>query len=174
MSTHRIALAFAACLTASGSAIAEGPNLGRPLTEAEIPDYARYVMPDGTGLPPGKGTAVAGKAIYEAQCATCHGATGNEGPIMAPVGPAKGYAKPAGRFWPHATTMFDYVRRAMPFMTPKSLSDDEVYAVTAYILWRNGLIEEDAEVNAQTLPSIAMPNRGNFIDLWARQADKPY
>ncbi len=174
MSTRRIALAVAAALASSTPAIAEGPNLGQPLTEAEIPYYARYVMPDGTGLPPGKGTAAEGKAIYEAQCASCHGATGNEGPVMPPVGPAKAYAKSAGRFWPHATTIFDYVRRAMPFMTPKALSDDEVYAVTAYILWRNGLIEESAVVDAQSLPKVAMPNRGNFIDLWAKQADKPY
>jgi len=174
MCTRKIALAFAACLAASAPALAEGPGLGQPLAEAEIPFYALYAMPDGTGLPPGQGTAAEGKAIFEAQCSSCHGATGNEGPIMPPVGPAKAYAKSAGQFWPHATTMFDYVRRAMPFMSPKTLSDDEVYAVTAYILWRNGLIEETAVVNAQSLPKVAMPNRANFIDLWARQADKPY
>lgn len=174
MCIRRIVLAAAACLVAGAPAAAEGPNLGKPLGEADIPYYARYTMPDGTGLPAGKGTATEGKAIYEAQCASCHGATGNEGPIMAPVGPAKDFAKPAGRFWPHATTMFDYVRRAMPFTAPKSLSDDEVYAVAAYLLWRNGLIEETTVVDAESLPKVQMPNRGNFVDLWEKQADKPY
>lgn len=174
MYTRRIALAAVAALLLSASAFAEGPGLGLPLAEADIPFYARYVMPDGAGLPPGEGTPAAGKAVWETHCARCHGATGNEGPVMPPVGPAQAFAKPAGTFWPYPTTLFDFIRRAMPFMTPKILSDDEVYAVTAFILQRNGVIAEDAVMNAVTLPQVLMPNRENFIDLWAKQGDKPY
>jgi cytochrome c len=156
------------------SAFADGPGLGEPLSENEIPIYARYVMPDGTGLPPGSGTAIQGLPIYQAQCGSCHGETGVEGPIMPPVGPNELWDKPAGRHWPYATTLFDYIRRAMPFHAPKSLSDDEAYAVTAYILHRNGLVTEDEVLNEANLPDVEMPNRENFIDLWATQRDKPY
>jgi cytochrome c len=155
-------------------ALADGPGLGQPLGDDEIPIYARYVMPDGTGLPPGSGTAIQGQPIYQAQCVSCHGETGVEGPIMPPVGPNELWDKPAGRHWPYATTLFDYIRRAMPFDAPKSLSDDEVYAVTAYILHRNGLVIEGEVLNEANLANVEMPNRGNFIDLWAMQRDKPY
>jgi cytochrome c len=93
---------------------------------------------------------------------------------MPPVGPNAAYDKPAGRHWPYATTLFDYIRRAMPFHAPKSLSDDEVYALTAFILYRNDLVAEDEVVSDKTLASVVMPNRENFIDLWATQGDKPY
>jgi cytochrome c len=156
------------------SAFAEGPGLGEPLNEDEIPIYARYVMPDGTGLPPGSGTAIQGQPIYQAQCGSCHGETGVEGPIMPPVGPNELWDKPAGLHWPYATTLFDYIRRAMPFHAPKSLGDDEVYAVTAYILHRNGLVTEDEVLNKANLADVEMPNRENFIDLWGTQSDKPY
>jgi len=155
-------------------ALADGPGLGKPLSEEEIPVYARYVMPDGTGLPPGSGTAVQGQPIYQAQCSSCHGETGIEGPIMPPVGPNEVWAKPAGRYWPYATALFDYIRRAMPFDAPKSLSDDEAYALTAYILYRNDLVPETEVLNEENLAHIEMPNRINFINLWAKQKDKPY
>ena len=93
---------------------------------------------------------------------------------MPPVGPNELWDKPAGLHWPYATTLFDYTRRSMPFHTPKSLSDDEVYAVTAYILHRNGLVTEDEVLNEANLADVEMPNRSNFIDLWATQGDKPY
>ena len=162
-------------IVALGSlALAESPGLGRPLRDADIPFYARYIMPDGTGLPPGQGSTVEGKAVWQTYCASCHGTTGNEGPVMPPVGPATSYAKPAGKFWPYATTLFDYIRRAMPFPTPKVLSDNEVYAVTAYILSRNDVIGEDVVINATSLPKIVMPGRSNFIDLWTQQKERPY
>ena len=90
------------------------------------------------------------------------------------VGPNDLWPKPAGLHWPHAMTLFDYIRRAMPFYAPKSLSDDEVYAVTAYILFMNGVIKEDMVLDAATLPQVVMPNTGNFIDVWALQGDKPW
>lgn len=174
MYTRRVVLVAVAALVISASAFAEGPGLGVPLAEADIPFYARYIMPDGAGLPPGEGTPAAGQVIWETHCAQCHGATGTEGPVMPPVGPAQAFTKPAGAFWPYPTALFDFIRRAMPFMTPKLLSDDEVYAVTAFILQRNGVIAADAVLNAATLPQVVMPNRKNFIDLWAKQGEKPY
>ena len=165
MYTRKLLLALALLAAAPATLGGDGPGLGQPLAEDEIPTYARHVMPDGTGLPPGSGTAAAGEPIYAAQCAACHGATGTEGPIQPVVGPVDTYPKAAGRHWPYATTLFDYIRRAMPFHTPKSLSDDEVYAVTAYILHRNELIGRDDVVNADSLAGVDMPNRGNFVDM---------
>ncbi len=174
MSTPRI-LATAALLLAATTAVrAESPNLGQPLAPEEIPLYAVYVLPDGRGLPPGGGTALEGEALYQGFCAACHGATGVEGPITPPVGPNEIWPKPAGRHWPYATTLFDYIRRAMPFNAPKSLTDEEVYAITAYILHRNGLIPEDAEMNGQTLPQVQMPKRDGFIDVWEKQGERPW
>jgi len=174
MSTLRIAAIVALTAVLPAAASDEGPGLGQPIAEDEIPSYFRPVMPDGTGLPPGSGTAVEGQPIYEAQCGFCHGETGIEGPIMPLVGPSPDYATPAGAYWPYAPTLFDYIQRAMPFYAPKSLSDDEAYAVTAYILFRNGLITEDATMDASSLPAVQMPNRDNFIDLWALQGATPY
>jgi len=155
-------------------ALAEGPALGAPLAEDQIPFYARYTMPDGRGLPPGSGTAAEGAEIYAAQCVACHGETGTEGPVMPPVGPNELWPKPAGSYWPHATAIFDYVRRAMPLQAPKSLSDDQSYALTAFILHANGVIGADEAMNAETLPSVEMPNRDNFTDVWALQGAKPW
>lgn len=174
MFTLEVRVAVAATLAVSSPAFAQSPELGQPLLSSDIPFYAYYIMPDGTGLPEGSGSATAGKQIWESRCATCHGITGSEGPIMPPVGPTTSYPKSAGRFWPYATTLFDYIRRAMPFPSPKSLSNDEVYSLTAFILYRNGLVQEDAAIDATSLPRIAMPGRDHFIDLWAKQGDKPY
>ena len=174
MCTVRLGLAVSAALAVSFSASAESPGLGQSLADKDIPFYARYVMPDGIGLPDGRGSAVMGKPVWEKQCAACHGQTGSEGPIMPPVGPTPAYPKSAGKFWPYSTTLFEYIRRAMPFPTPKALSNDDVYAVTAFILYKNGLIKEDTVIDAKSLPTIAMPGRDNLIDLWAKQREKPY
>lgn len=173
MSTLR-SFVVAALIATASAAQAEGPGLGQALSAVEIPAYARYVMPDGRGLPPGSGSAARGAELYAERCAACHGKTGVEGPIMPPVGPNEVWAKPAGRHWPYATTLFDYIRRAMPFDAPKSLVDDEVYSLVAFILERNGVIGADAVLNAETLPAVVMPNRDNFIDVWAKQGDKPW
>ena len=173
MSTRKL-LAAVLLLATSGAASAEGPGLGQSLAEEEIPFYARYVMPDGRGLPEGSGTAAAGSAIYAEKCATCHGATGIEGPVMPPVGPNDVWAKPAGRYWPYATTLFAYIRRAMPLDAPKSLSDDEAYALAAFILAANGVIGEGDTMDAESLPKVEMPNRDNFLDVWAKQGATPW
>jgi cytochrome c len=167
-------VALATLLLIAPPAAAEGPGLGEPLANSEIPFFAAYVRPDGHGLPAGKGDAAAGAEIWANACAMCHGPTGNEGPVQPVVGPSASYPKTAGRYWPYATTLFDYIRRAMPFPSPKALSDDEVYAVTAYILSRNGIIAETDVMDANSLPKVAMPNRKSFVDHWGRAGAKPY
>jgi len=152
----------------------DGPALGQPLSPDEIPTYATYVMPDGRGLPAGSGTAAKGEEIYGGLCASCHGETGVEGPVMPPVGPNEIWAKPAGGHWPYATTLFDYIRRAMPFNAPKSLTDGEAYALAAYILNRNGVIAADEVMSAETLPKVEMPKRDGFIDVWTTQGENPW
>ena len=161
-----LSLAIAGC--AGPAAVVETPNLGQPVTEAEIAGWDISVAPDGAGLPAGRGTSAQGVRVYEAKCQTCHGAKGVGQPNDRLVGGQGTLASPApvrtiGSYWPYATTVFDYVRRAMPYFQSQSLTNDEVYAVTAYLLHQNGVIAETDEMNAQTLPKVKMPNRDNFI-----------
>ena len=146
---------------------AAGPNLGQPVTPADLASWSINVMPDGSGLPPGSGTSAQGAPIYAQKCAHCHGEQGKGGVNAAVVGgaPIKGIdsTKTIANFWPYATTLFDFIRRSMPWQQPRSLSDDEVYSLTAYILAMNKLIGEQDEMNAQTLPKVRMPNRDGFI-----------
>lgn len=157
-------------LTATVVAAPEGPKLGKPLNAAEIAAMDINVFPDGSGLPPGKGTALEGRAIYDAQCAACHGPKGTGGTAgelaggSALNGPHPDQT--VGNYWPYATTVFDFVRRSMPLNAPRSLNDDQVYAVTAYLMNINGLISETAEMNAKTLPEVPMPNREGFVRIW--------
>lgn len=173
-----VALVMAGCAAGSrinGGARVETPNLGRTATQAEIAAWDISVAPDGVGLPPGGGTAVKGAAVYEQKCQACHGAKGAGQPNDRLVGgqgtlSSKTPVRTIGSYWPYATTVFDYVRRAMPYIQPQSLGNDEVYAVTAYLLHLNGIIGEQDEMNAQTLPKIVMPNRDNFIVVYPRRA----
>src|SRR5204863_2513173 len=126
------------------------------------------IPPSGAGLPPGSATAKQGLAVYTARCQACHGPAGVGKPADALIGGigSLATAKPVrtvGSFWPYATTLFDYTRRAMPLQNPKSLTDDEVYAVSAYILSLNGIIADNVQMNAQTLPQVKMPNRDGFV-----------
>src|SRR5437667_11657146 len=146
----------------------ESPNLGREATPAQIAGWDISVGPDGVRLPPGRGTAATGAVVYEQKCQVCHGAKGAGQPNDPLVGgqgtlASKTPVRTIGSYWPYATTVFDYVRRAMPYIQPQSLTDDEVYAVTAYLLNLNGIIGDQDEMNAQTLPRVTMPNRENFI-----------
>ncbi len=134
----------------------------------EVDADQRGVLPDGTGLPPGRGTAAGGLRVYAAKCLACHGPGGEHGPMPALVGGQGTLAsasplRTVGSYWPYATTLFDYNRRAMPYDRPGSLTADELYAVTAYLLSENGILAENAELNAQTLPLVEMPNRGGFV-----------
>jgi S-disulfanyl-L-cysteine oxidoreductase SoxD len=154
-----------------------GPlGLGREPSPEEIAERDLDVRPDGTGLPPGSGTARAGAPVYAARCAACHGPEGHGTPAGWPlVGRNPGDAfnfneslvheerRTVGNYWPYATTLFDYTRRAMPADRPGSLTDDEVYALTAWILWRNGLVGEDEIMDARALPAVPMPSRDRFV-----------
>lgn len=153
----------------SDAPVGAGPNLGRIATATEIAAIDISIPPSGAGLPPGRGTAREGATVYAAKCASCHGAKGEGKPADALAGgigslASKAPRRTVGSFWPYATTLFDYTRRSMPIDAPMSLSNDEVYAVTAFVLALNGIIRDDAELNAQTLPRVAMPNRNGFID----------
>jgi len=143
-------------------------GLGRPASLEEIKAWDDAIHPDGRELPPGSGTAVEGAKVYAAQCAACHGKTGTEGPNDKLVGGqgtlnTKKPMKTVGSFWPYATTVWDYINRSMPFNKPGSMTADEVYAVTAYVLSLNKIIREDEAMNAKTLPQVKMPNRDGFI-----------
>ena len=140
-------------------------GFGQPATEAEIAALDIDVRPDGAGLPPGRGTVAEGAAVYAAACAVCHGPTGREGPYDVLVGGDSTWSEPhtIGNYWPYATTLYDYIHRAMPQLTPGSLTPDEVYSLVAFLLHANGLIPEDAVMNAETLPLVEMPARGRFV-----------
>jgi cytochrome c len=160
-------------LLSSGAAWAEA-GLGQSVTTSEVAAWDISIGPDGAGLPPGGGTAEEGEAVYKAKCLSCHGENGAGGegladPLVGGIGSlATGQpVKTVGSYWPYATTLFDYIRRAMPFDAPLSLTADEVYAVSAYILWLNdGIVAEDQVLDAQTLPAIKMSNREGFISYW--------
>jgi cytochrome c len=148
---------------------AEGPNLGQVATAEEIATWNISIAPDGFGLPPGRGTPRQGEAVYIAKCLACHGEKGAGKPNdqlaggLGSLAGEKPAVKTVGSFWPYATTIFDYVRRAMPYNDSKSLTDDEVYSVVGYILQMNGIIGEGEELTAETLPKVRMPNREGFI-----------
>ena len=164
-----LALAVGGCATAGVTpGTMESPNLGREATPAQIAGWDISVGPDGVGLPPGKGTPTTGAPVYEQKCQVCHGAKGAGQPNDRLVGghgtlASKAPVRTIGSYWPYATTVFDYVRRSMPYTQSQSLTDDEAYAVTAYLLQLNGIIGENDEMNAQTLPKVKMPNQPNFI-----------
>ena len=170
MSTHKHSVLAASLLLAAtaGVSLAETPHLGKPLNEAAIASWDISILPDGTGLPKGSGTSAQGAAIFAEKCSACHGDNAKGGVAGALVEEKKisgisASQKTIKNFWPYATTIFDFVRRAMPFQMPHSLTDDEVYALTAYILAENKLIGANDAMNAETLPKVKMPNRDNFI-----------
>ena len=173
MSTRELSAAVLVTVVALGtSPVLAGPGLGKQATPEQVAAMDISVAPDGTNLPAGSGTAAAGKVVYELKCQSCHGAEGAGGegtadPLVGGVGSLASNApmKTVGSFWPYATTLFDYTRRAMPLDAPMTLTDDEVYAVSAYILQLNGIIEADAVMNADTLPKVSMPNRDGFVNV---------
>jgi S-disulfanyl-L-cysteine oxidoreductase SoxD len=143
-------------------------GVGRAPSAAELAAIDIEVLPNGRGLPAGSGTAEQGQPIYAARCASCHGATGREGPNDALAGGQGSLAsarplKTVGSYWPYATTLWDYINRAMPFAQPHSLTANEVYAVTAYVLSLNGVVSDRDIVSQSTLPRLRMPNRDGFI-----------
>ncbi len=155
----------------------QGPSLGRPISVTEAAPWDISIQPDGTGLPPGSGNAATGAQLYGTYCVACHGQGGAGQPNDKLVG-GQGtltqlqQVRTVGSYWPYATTIFDYIRRAMPFMAPESLTNDQVYALTAYLLAENKIIDANETMNAQTLPKVAMPNRDGFIMSYPKRADR--
>jgi cytochrome c len=148
--------------------VAPGHGIGTPLTEQELAAWNIDIAPDGRGLPAGSGDVATGAHLFAAKCAACHGAQGQGGlgdPLVGGQGTLTS-AKPkrtVGSYWPYATTLFDYIRRAMPYNAPESLSADEVYALSAFLLNQNGIVAADARLDAASLPRVVMPNRQGFV-----------
>ena len=160
------ALGLAAVLACALAAAAA--EFGRSASPEEVKLWDIDVQPDGTGLPAGRGSVARGKQVFEESCAACHGESGQGGIADRLAGGNGSLAsarpvKTVGSFWPYATTLFDYVRRAMPYPAPQTLSDDDTYAVVAYILSLNGIVPADATLDRSNLPSILMPNRDGFV-----------
>ena len=174
MSMHKSLATLAlplALLFCTQPAAAQNAGLGKPLSETDIKQWDIAVLPDGTNLPPGSGTPAQGAKIFAEKCSACHGDNAKGG--VAPYYPALVGGEPLtngidtvktiANYYAYPTTIFDYTRRAMPFNMPRSLTDDEVYALTAYILALNNFIGQDDVMDANTLPKVKMPNRDNFI-----------
>src|ERR1700722_16013851 len=166
-----MALAFAACGETAGAAdAADAPHFGKPISPADAAAWDISIGPDGVGLPPGSGTPAQGAEVFAQKCAACHGDKGQGGPNARLVGGQihgdGPVVKTVGSYWPYATTLFDFIRRAMPWNATKSLTDDEVYAVSAYVLRMNNIIGDSDVMDAKTLPQVKMPNRDGFIPLY--------
>jgi cytochrome c len=164
------ALLFALVLLGGAFSSAEQGRygLGKKISEQDLAAWDIDVRPDGAGLPPGTGSAAQGREIFLAKCSACHGENGEGTPMDRLVGGQGTLAtdkpvKTVGSYWPYATTLFDYVRRTMPFTSPQSLTNDEVYALTAYLLSLNGIVPSDAVMDAKALPRVEMPNRKSFV-----------
>lgn len=161
-------LLAAVCLPWAVSSQPLGPRLGQPVDAHAAQRGNWNVYPDGRGLPPGRGTAAQGARLFQQQCAVCHGERGRGASAEELVGGSEPLTsrwadKTIGLYWPHATTLFDMIRRSMPMFAPGSLDADAVYALTAYLLAEEGLIAAEAEMNAATLPAVKMPNRDGFV-----------
>jgi cytochrome c len=168
----RYSLGLLAGLFLAAGVRAEPLGIGTPASRDQIEAEDIDIRPDGAGLPPGHGSVAEGAAVFAAHCAACHAAEADgKAPAPALVG-GQGTltsAKPlktVGSYWPYATTLFDYTRRAMPFNAPESLSNEQVYAVTAYVLHLNGILPADAVLDAHSLPLVRMPNRDGFRSVW--------
>ena len=169
MSTSKLlSTAGLLALLLGGKALAESPNLGQPISEADIKAWDITILPDGSNLPPGSGTVAQGAKLFvDKGCVACHGEGGKGGPNAAMATNEKldhiDANKTIGNFWGYSTPVFDFIRRAMPYPQPRTLSNEDVYALTAYVLYLNKLIGENEVMSAETLPKVKMPNRDNFI-----------
>ena len=165
-----LVLAAAGFGVAAAAADLEGPRLGRAVTADVAARASLNVFPDGRGLPPGRGNAVQGEPLFRQHCAMCHGAGGKGASAEELSGGTEPLTseypdKTIGLYWPYATTVFDVTRRSMPMFAPGSLTADEVYAITAYLLAANGVIGERDEMDARSLPKVRMPNREGFVGI---------
>jgi mono/diheme cytochrome c family protein len=170
-----LVVAIALALPIQAVCAAETPRLGKPADPKLLRAWDISIPPDGSGLPVGRGSVAEGAAIYEGKCIMCHGAAGIGQPAdrltggigtLASAQPVKTVAS----YWPYATTLFDYIRRAMPVSAPRSLTAHEVYALCAYILSIDGIVQKSAVLDAKSLPKVKMPNRDGFISVWNSSA----
>jgi mono/diheme cytochrome c family protein len=157
------AISLALALGGAAAMAAELPGLGKPVSEADLALWDISVGPDGKGLPPGSGTPPQGASIFAQKCEACHGKDGAGGSNALLINPPGKSERDMALYVPNATTIFDFTRRAMPWPQPKSLTNDEVYALTAFILAGNKIIGENDVMNADTLPKVHMPNRDGFV-----------
>jgi cytochrome c len=158
-----IAVPLALALLAAPAIADDGPGLGHKVSEADLALWDISIGPDGRGLPPGSGTAAQGAAIFAEKCEACHGRNGQGGANSVLINAPGKTERTMALYVPHATTVFDFIRRAMPYTQPKSLTDSEVYALTAFILAGSKIIGENDVMNAETLPKVNMPNRNAFV-----------
>jgi S-disulfanyl-L-cysteine oxidoreductase SoxD len=173
MCTRRLAFWLPPALCLGWALAADSPNAGRPLTAEEVQKVDITVAPDGKGLPAGSGSVATGAAVYMQKCQGCHGPEGSGKPMDQLTGGVGSLAsgkpvKTPVSYWPTATTVFDYIRRAMPITAPESLTNDEVYAVTAYLLSVDGIVSKTAVLDAKSLPQVKMPNRDGFLRWWPK------
>ena len=155
-------------LSCTSTTETEGPGLGVPISQEDLAPWDISIEADGSGLPEGSGTVQQGETLYVSQCIACHGGEGAGQPFDRLVGghgtlDQLQQVRTVGSFWPYSSTVYDYIRLAMPFNTPQTLLDDDVYALTAYLLYLNGIIEEDTVLDASTLSAIQMPNVDGFV-----------
>jgi cytochrome c len=163
--------ALGMCLAISTAALAEGPGLGKPADAATMRMMDLTILPDGKDLPAGRGSVSEGKLVYEAKCLACHGIGGQGQPMDRLTGGIGSLATPTplktvNSYWPFATSLFDYIRRAMPLTSPQTLRADETYGLVAYILSIDGVVKADAVLDAKSLPAVRMPNRAGFLNWW--------
>jgi S-disulfanyl-L-cysteine oxidoreductase SoxD len=180
MSSRIASIATVVILAASAASAATPapPKLGRPASPDEIARIDISIPPDGKGLPSGSGSVAQGAAVFAQKCAVCHGANAEGTPsgdrLVGGIGSLNSAnpVKTVSSYWPYATTVFDYIRRAMPITNPQSLQNDEVYAVTAYVLSIDNIVPKDAVLDAGSLPKVQMPNRTGFVN-WEPRLLKP-
>jgi S-disulfanyl-L-cysteine oxidoreductase SoxD len=175
---HFVILAALLAANAAEAAAPPPPKLGRPASADEIAKVDISIAPDGKNLPAGSGSVAQGAMIFSAKCAACHGANGEGTPngdrLVGGVGSlaTPNPVKTVNSYWPYATTVFDYIRRAMPITNPQSLQNEEVYALTAYILSVDNVVPKDAVLDANSLPKVQMPNKAGFVN-WEPKLIKP-
>lgn len=168
MRKHRLTLILALLVAGVQPSAAQTYGLGSEASAAEVEAWDITIGPEGTELPEGSGTAKEGAQVYEVRCKECHGELGAGGDHAALVGKPDQLKqappiKTVGSYWPYATTLFDYTRRAMPFEEPGTLNADQLYAVTAYVLFLNDIVGEEETMDRESLPKVVMPNREGFV-----------